>query len=74
MWSKYFLQQSHKQSIYEWKAVEAVEDVDGAVAIFTRDGGGVVIRNRAFRENGECSRFLELARSSLRESRSQQQD
>ena len=29
------------QTIYEWKIVEAVEEVDDAVIIFARGGGGL---------------------------------
>jgi len=57
------------QTIYEWKIVEAVEESDDAVIIFARGSGGVVVRNRVFKEEGQRSRFLELARSSMRESR-----
>jgi hypothetical protein len=65
-----WVRQMNKQSIYEWKTVEAVEDVDDSIAIFTRDGGGVVVRNRAFETHDERGRFLELARSGVKESRS----
>jgi YcxB-like protein len=61
--------QMNKQIIYEWKIVEAVEEVDDTVTIYARDGGGVVIRNRAFKTEDQRSRFLELARSGVNESR-----
>jgi hypothetical protein len=51
------------------KIVEAVEEVDDAVAIFARVGEGVVVRNRAFKEDGQRNRFLDLARSSMNELR-----
>jgi YcxB-like protein len=61
--------QTNKQIIYEWKIVEAVEEVDDTVTIYAQDGGGVVIRNRAFKTEDQRSRFLELARSGVNESR-----
>jgi hypothetical protein len=65
-----WVRQMNKQIIYEWKCVESIEETDDDIAIFTRDGGGVVVRNRAFKLNGEYNRFLELARSRIRESHS----
>jgi hypothetical protein len=65
-----WVRQMNKQIIFEWKIVEAVEEVDDAGAIFTRVGEGVVVRNRAFKEGGQRCRFLDLARSSVKESRS----
>jgi YcxB-like protein len=64
-----WVRQMNTQIIYEWKIVEAVEEIDDAVAIFARGGGGVVIRNRAFKTDDQRSRFLELARSSVKELR-----
>jgi hypothetical protein len=58
------------RTTYEWKFVEAVEKVDDAVAMFARGGRGVVVRNRALKEDDQRSRFLELARSSMKDSRS----
>jgi hypothetical protein len=58
-----WVRQMNKQTIYEWKIVEAVEEVEDAVTIFARVGEGVVVRNRAFKEDGQRSQFLELARS-----------
>ena len=65
-----WVRQMNKQTIFEWKIVEAVEEVDDAVIIFARVGEGVVVRNRAFKEDGQRNRFLELARSSVNESHS----
>ena len=59
----------NKQVILEWQRVEAIEETSDSVDIFTRDGGGVVIRSRAFGSEGERSQFIEIARSRLMESR-----
>jgi len=64
-----WVHQMNKQTIYDWKIVEAVEEGDDAITIFTRDGGGVVVRNRAFKADDQRSQFLELARSGVRELR-----
>jgi YcxB-like protein len=65
-----WVRQMNKQTIYEWKIVEAVEEAGDAVTIFARDGGGVVVQNRAFKADSQRSQFLELARSSVKELRS----
>ena len=65
-----WLRQMDKQTIYEWKSLEAVEETADSVDIFSRDGGGVVVRNRAFSSETDGSRFIELVRSGLSKSRS----
>jgi hypothetical protein len=65
-----WLRQMDKQTIYEWKSLEAMEETADSVDIFSRDGGGVVVRNRAFSSEADRSRFIELVRSGLSESRS----
>ncbi|MEA2203726.1 MAG: hypothetical protein QOE77_502 [Blastocatellia bacterium] len=65
-----WLHQMNKQIIYEWPSVEAIEETSDSVDIVTLDGGGVVIRNRAFASENERMEFTEIARSRLRESRS----
>jgi hypothetical protein len=65
-----WLRQMNKQIIHEWQSLEAIEETADSVYIFTRDGGGVVIRDRAFASEGERRQFIEVARSGLMESRS----
>ena len=65
-----WLRQMDKQTIYEWKSLEAMEETADSVDIFSRDGGGVVVRNRAFSSETDRYRFIELLRSGLSESRS----
>jgi hypothetical protein len=53
------------QVVYEWASVEEIQETSDSVDIFTRDGGGVVVRNRAFETPADKKAFLELARASL---------
>jgi hypothetical protein len=66
------VRQMNRQVIYEWSSVEEIQETDDSVDIFTRDGGGVVVRNRAFATVADRSEFLELARTSLNGGRIQQ--
>lgn len=65
-----WLRQMNKQIIYEWQSVEAIDETHDSVEVFTRDGGGVVIRDRAFGSGDERRQFIEMARARLAESRS----
>jgi len=65
-----WLRQMNKQIIYEWKSLDALEETPESVDIFSRDGGGVIVRNRAFTTVADRSKFVELVRSNLAESRS----
>ena len=56
--------------LVEWESLEAMEETADSVDIFSRDGGGVIVRNRAFISEFDRIRFIELIRSSLAESRS----
>ena len=64
-----WLRQMNKQTIYEWQTLEAVEETSDSVDLFTRDGAGVVVRNRAFASEGERRQFIEMARARLTQSR-----
>lgn len=64
-----WLRQMDKQIIYEWRSLEALEEAADSVDIFSRDGGGVIVRNRAFVSESDRAQFIELVRSSLAESR-----
>jgi hypothetical protein len=65
-----WLRQMDTQIIYEWKSLEALEETADSIDIFSRDGGGVIVRNRAFASESDRAKFVELVRSSLAESRS----
>jgi YcxB-like protein len=60
----------NKQTIHEWPNLKAIEETSDSVDIFTHDGGGVVVRNRAFTSEDQRRQFIEIARSGLTESRS----
>jgi hypothetical protein len=62
--------QINRQIKYEWQAVEEIKETRESVDIFTRDGGGVIIRNRAFQSAADRMRFIELASSFLNQTRS----
>lgn len=62
--------QINRQIKYEWQAVEEIKETRDSVDIFTRDGGGVIVRNRAFQSDAERMRFVELARLFLNQTRS----
>jgi hypothetical protein len=65
------VRQTDRQTIYEWSSVEEIQDREESIDIFTRDGCGVVVRNRAFAEAASRREFLELARASLNSARNQ---
>jgi hypothetical protein len=65
-----WVREMNKQIIHEWQSLEAIEETSDSIDIFTRDGGGVVVRNRAFASEGERRQFIEIARSRLTASRS----
>ena len=46
--------------------VKSVEDKDGAVEIAVRQGGFIVVRDRAFATADEKRRFIELGQSYMR--------
>jgi len=60
-----WLRQMNKQIIHEWQSLEAIEETPDSVDIFTRDGGGVVVRNRAFASEGQRSQFVDMVKSGL---------
>jgi hypothetical protein len=62
--------QMNRQIKYDWQAVEEIKDTSDSVDIFTRDGGGVIVRNRAFQSDSDRVRFVELARGFSSQSRS----
>ncbi len=64
------VRQMDRKVIYEWSSVEEIEETGESVGLFTRDGGGVVVRNRAFAAAADRREFLKLARASLNSGRS----
>ncbi len=60
-----WLRQLNKQTTFEWESVEEIKETDSSVDILTRDGGGVVVRKRAFQSLDEQKQFIELAQSYL---------
>jgi len=64
------VRQMERQVIYEWSSVEEIQETVESVDIFTRDGGGVVVRNRAFPTAADRNEFLRAAWASLNAGRS----
>ena len=62
-------QANNTQTISEWEMVEEILETEDSVDIFTRQGGGVVVRNRAFKSADEKQQFIDLARSYLESGR-----
>jgi hypothetical protein len=54
-----------RQTLFEWPSVEEIKETSDSVDIFTREGSGVVVRNRAFASPEERLRFIELARAGV---------
>lgn len=62
-------QSLNTQTTSEWKNVEEILVTEDSVDIFTRQGGGVVVRNRAFQSADERRVFIELAQNLVAQSR-----
>ncbi len=61
--------QMNREIKYSWQAVKEIEETSDSVDIFTRDGGGVIVRNRAFQSVAERMTFIESATSFLNQNR-----
>lgn len=48
---------------YDWPSVAEIAETNDSVDIFTRDGGGVIVRNRAFESGADRTKFVELAKN-----------
>jgi len=57
------------QMTYEWKDVESIATTAGSVDIFTRDGGGVIVRSRAFSSPAQQQQCFDLASGYLEAAR-----
>ena len=55
--------QMNRRIQYEWPAVAEISETADSVDIFTRDGGGVIVRNRAFESDADRAKFLGLAKT-----------
>jgi hypothetical protein len=55
------VRQCRIQITYEWEGVEEVVETPESLDIYTRNGGGVIVRARAFESPAERRRFRELA-------------
>lgn len=64
-----WVRQLNKQITHEWESVEEIEETTDSIDIYTKDGGGVIVRKRAFESSKEQARFIELAESYLELSR-----
>ena len=60
-----WVRQLNKQIMHEWESVEEIKESDDSIDIFTREGGGVIVRKRAFKSSEEQKQFIELAQSYL---------
>lgn len=63
-----WVKQMNTQITHEWESVEAVEETDDTVDIFTKLGG-VSVRDSAFSTTEERKKFIELAQGYLELSR-----
>lgn len=59
------VKQLNRQTLIEWPGVKEIQETSDSVDIFTRDGGGVIVRSRAFETAADKERFLELVRASI---------
>ena len=53
----------NRQLLYEWTSVQEIKETQDSIDIFTSDGSGVIVRDRAFETLAEKARFVEFARS-----------
>ena len=59
------IRDENTQTVYEWKSIEEVVLTEDSVDLFTRAGGGVVVRNRAFESPAKRADFIALAQQYL---------
>ena len=68
------IRQRGTQTTHEWEEVAEVIETADSVDIFTRSGGGVIVRQRAFASPAARQEFVNLARSYLALARPDEQD
>ena len=64
------IKQMNRRVIHEWESVAEIKETDDSIDIFTHDGCGVIVRDRAFATDAERREFLELARAFVNSARS----
>jgi hypothetical protein len=64
-----WVRQLNTQVTHEWESVKEIQETADSVDIITRHGGGVVVRNRAFKSDEERRKFIELAQGYIEISR-----
>ena len=57
-----WVRQRNTQYVYEWESVAEIAETGDSVDIYTRGGGGVVVRKRAFSSAEEQTKFVAMAR------------
>jgi hypothetical protein len=62
--------QMNRRIQYDWLAVTEISETAESVDIFSRDGGGVIVRNRAFESDADRAKFVELAKTFFSQARS----
>ena len=60
-----WVRQLNTQITYEWESIAEIKEAEDSVEIFTREGGGVIVRKRAFESLEEQKRFIEIAEGYL---------
>jgi YcxB-like protein len=60
------IKQNGMEIIYTWANVKEIQETEDSVDIYTRKGGCVVVRKRAFNGPGEQQQFIELANQYMR--------
>lgn len=68
------IRQKGSQVTHEWEQVAEVKQTVDSVDIFTRMGGGVIVRQRAFASPAEQQQFVNLAHSYLALARHDERD
>ena len=63
------VRQCNTQVTYEWEVVEEIKVTTNSADIYTRHGGGVIVRTRAFRDAAEFRSFVDEAEGYLELSR-----
>jgi hypothetical protein len=58
VWSRH----AKTQIVHEWGSIESIDLTENGIEIITK-GGGLMIRNRAFKSDAERQQFLQLANS-----------
>jgi hypothetical protein len=60
-----WVRDANLQITYEWESVEEIKETEDSVDIYTKTGGGVIVRKRAFESPEKQKQFMELAEGYL---------